>query len=239
ENNSDCSFVMVHRDIVDSEDNVHSEAPFYNKTCIIPGFAQASVYMVAAINPSISQIMYKRETIKDFAIGGGALNVRWFGARLQDFELCCKYSIIYIHEPLLINRVHAGSDGSSIDKSLIQCVGQYLLVHQFRDLANAYGNEMAALRLEEAKTKVAFLCLRYSVRFLLAGNESVAKQYYYLSRALSESVAEDEVYKQISRYYDCDNATKRELLVSFSEIPNLHVRGNSYDPPVGSVEIDV
>ena len=62
EKNIDVGFAMVHRKIINENGKIIKEKPFYNKSCIIPGAEAAAVYMMAAINPSVSQIMYRRSS---------------------------------------------------------------------------------------------------------------------------------------------------------------------------------
>ncbi len=233
--NRDCVFAMVHRDIITSDGKVVREMPFYNETCRIDGALQAAVFMMAGVNPSISQIIYRREMIGyGSLVGGHVLNVRWFGERIKDFEMCCRHPIIYIKEPLLKNRVHHSSDGSSIDRNLIQAVGQYLLVHQFRDIAAIYGAEKAVNRLPDAIWKIATLSLRYSVSFLAHGNHELSKRYLHLSMAFKNREYEDELYDLLYEYHINGNEKHYTKLVKISESTN---RSISYSPPEGFTKI--
>lgn len=233
--NRDCVFAMVHRDIITSEGKVVREMPFYDQTCRIDGPLQAAVFMMAGVNPSISQIIYRREMIGyGSLVGGHVLNVRWFGERIKDFEMCCRHPIIYIKEPLLKNRVHQSSDGSSIDRNLIQAVGQYLLVHQFRDIAAVYEAEKAVNRLPDAIWKIAMLCLRYSVNFLAHGNHELSKRYLHLSMALKNREYEDKLFEYLYDYHINGNKKYYNKLVKISETTN---RSISYSPPEGFAKI--
>lgn len=235
ESNNDCVFAMVHRDVVTSEGKIIHEKPFYNRSCKINGHSQAAVFMMAGVNPSISQIIYRRSMIGyGSMVGGHVLNARWFGERIKDFELCCKHDIIYICEPLLKNRVHAGSDGSAIDNNLIQAAGQFLLVHQFRDIANVYGNKMASDRLHDAIAKISSLCLRYSVSFFAANKFDISKKYLDLSMALQHQPQHDEVFTCLYDYHHKNLKSRSEEILNFAK---NNSRAISYDPPVGSIDI--
>ncbi len=235
ERNPDAAFAMVHRDILDEDGRITSEPPFYDQTCLIPGEEQAAVYMMAAVNPSVSQILYKREKIFGKS-PSGILNDRWFGARFLDFAICCEYPIIYIHEPLLLNRVHPDSEGAGIDANLIQCVGQYILAHQFAEMASNSGLTKAAGRLEISVEKVGKLCLRYCARFLLIGDEATALRYFHLAQAIVPKVIEDDAFQRIQNYWQqSDGASRTETLGALRNQFNLAVRSDSYPAPPGSI----
>ena len=107
--NVSAGFVMVHRTILDEQGNHVLEAPFYNQTCKIPGAAQAAVYMIAAVNPSVTQIMYRKLFTTGKTVVGG-LAGRWYGTRIMDFNMCCDYPMIYIKDPLMLHRLHFHND---------------------------------------------------------------------------------------------------------------------------------
>ena len=62
--------VIVHRSIIDKHGEVFEEAPFYNRSCLIPGLEQAAVYMVAGVNPCVSQVCYCKGKIYGKVITG-------------------------------------------------------------------------------------------------------------------------------------------------------------------------
>lgn len=237
EANPDTAFALAHRTIVDEHGHATEEPPFYNRSCVIPGPEQAAVYMMAAVNPTISQVMYSSErTLRDSPVEGPI--ARWFAQRLVDFELCCDYSMAYIREPLVIHRVHAASDSSRISSSLMEAFGQFVLPHQFIEMAAPKENlHKAIARLPHALEKLGRLCLRYSVRALAAGHEELGRRYYHLSAAVSAKVSEDAVFCQLTAYWDSDASRKAEILAALLATDNLAARSVSYDPPPGSVSI--
>jgi len=238
DSNKDCAFAIVHRDIVDSNGEVHSEAPFYNKTCRIEGPEQAAVYMMAAVNPSISQIVYRRSLIGyGHLTSGNTLGARWFAQRLIDFEICCQHPIIYIKEPLLKNRVHERSDGNAIDRSLIQPFGQYILIHQFLSIAEVHNVTAAIDRLPKAVEKVGALCLRYSAQFLMSGEVELSRKYFYLSLVLHEHSPENNLFGLLHDYHVMEDEEVLEKigLLHYNDLS----RRASYAPPEGHIEIEI
>lgn len=242
ERHPDAAFAMVHRDIIDEMNHISYEPPFYNQTCLIPGNEQTAVYMMTSVNPSISQVFYLR---KKFSEGyknhkKTSLNSRWFDARIHDFNLCCDYSMIYINEPLLLNRVHPMSEGSLLADKILQCICEYSLVHQFADKAASVGFLKTAGRLGEAVEKISQLCLRYCARFLLQNEEATARQYLHLAEAIFPDLVEDEICQKLSCYLESPGAetTREDIVEIINSRANLLARAISYPPPPGSVALD-
>ena len=240
EKHHECAFVMVHRAIIDENGNLTNESPFYNKSCIINGAEQAAVYMMGAINPSISQVMYvsNREAANrvDFS---KVLAGRWYGARIMDFSLSCNYPIAYIKEPLLQHRLHGANDSQEAAGNLIEIIGPFLLNYQFAEIASSYNLSKVVKRLPKATDKLSQLCLRYCVRFLIEGNETIGEQYYHLAAALSLNIKFDKTFDKITDYWASDEREKKNIIKDLEKEVNLVTRKISYDPPPGSIEIQL
>jgi len=232
---SDAAYAMVHRDIIDEDNKLSSEPPFYNQTCVVPGEEQTAVYMMATVNPSISQVLYLREKFTEKS-KIDSLNSRWFGARILDFNLCCENSMVYINEPLLLNRVHSLSEGTFISDNLLQCIGHYSLAHQFADVATTIGFSKTAGRLDDAVEKSGKLCLRYCVRFLMQNNEAIALRYFRLAEALFPGVTSDTMFNKLTDYWNSsDEKLKLEIVTDINNQLNFSARTVSYAPPPGSI----
>ncbi|HEC73670.1 MAG TPA: glycosyltransferase [Methylophaga aminisulfidivorans] len=237
ERHPDAGFAMVHRDIMDENGVISNEAAFYSENCLIPGNEQSAVYMVSSVNPSVSQVFYKVEYLGGKRMSGN-LNDRWFGDRIMDFHITCERPIVYIKEPLLLNRVHSQSDGSALDGNLLQCVGEYVLVHQLSDIAaNYHGMEKAQKRLPEALEKLSNLSIRYCLRRLLKGDENGAKRYFYFALAADLNIDKHAVFPLLTEYWSSDSERKVELLSKIKlDSSDVLTRKVSYPPPEGSIQ---
>jgi glycosyltransferase involved in cell wall biosynthesis len=237
ESNPNAGFVMVHRAIIDENDKRTEEPPFYNKSCVIPGAEQAAVYMMAAVNPSVSQIMYNTA----FASGkrpAGGIATRWYGARILDFSICSEYNIVYLKEPLLLHRLHSQNDSFRAADNLMEVIGPYVLQHQFADMASCHDHmKKASERLPQSLEKLARLCIRYCVRALSENEERCALRYFHLGAAIMPELENDETFKRLQEYWNGDSSVKSEIINSLKSTDNLVTRSISYDPPSGSVEI--
>lgn len=226
-------YVMVHHAEIDAEGHRRDIPPFYDRSCVIDGEEQAAVYMMAAVNPSISQVMYDRLKLESVAHMTGALASRWYGARIQDFNLCLQYPMAYINKPLLLYRKHGENDSFSADDSLLEVIGPYILLRQFNEAGELRQSSKITARYDAAVAKLAALSLRYCVRHLQAENEATARRYFHLAAALSPGIIENDIYISLSEYWMGDVLVKQEILSNLRETANLVERQVSYAPPEG------
>ena len=236
EANPNAGFALVHRTIIDEEGKKEEEPPFYNQSCVIPGPEQAAVYMMAAVNPSISQVMYRRKVTYGRR-GASSLASRWYGTRLQDFRISCEFPIVYIKEPLLLHRVHSRSDSLFASSNLLEIVGPYLLVYQFADIASTFVHSKVTERLPQAVDKLATLSLRYSARALCLGDETNGFKYFHMAAALNVAIVNDEIFFKLQEYWEADAGGKQRIVELLKSSANVIARNVSYDPPVGSVPL--
>lgn len=229
-------FAMVNRNIMDEHDNITPEAPFYNRSCLIPGAGQAGVYMMAGINPAVSQIMYRRTSTMGKS-ATGALVSRYYGTRIQDFNITMENDVVYIQEALLNHRIHGASDTSAADSSLLPVLGLYVLNHQLAETAAIHDMNKVAGRLPESLQKLARLSLRYSIRSLLNGHSDVAKRYFHLSTAIDPGMEEDATWQEIQACWSGNESVRLNLIEKYSRMENFASRTLSYDPPEGSIDL--
>jgi len=238
EQHPEASFAMVHREVIDENGNSFPEPAFYDQSCLIPGTEQAAVYMMSSVNPSISQIIYNYAQLEGKRMAGN-LNDRWFGDRIVDFHICCESSIIYLREPLLRNRVHAASDGARLSGNLLQCMSEFVLLHQLSDIAENFpGMKKARGRLSPAIEKLAKLCLRYCLRALSDAEHELGMRYFHLARAISLDIENDPAFKTLASYWEAPSENRQALLQQMSSVDNLVRRTISYPPPPGSIPLD-
>ncbi len=236
ESNPNVGLVIVNRAIIDEYGRRSEEPPFYNQSCIIPGEEQAAVYMMAGVNPSVSQVMYRNE-IADRRAATSALGARYYGTRILDFNISIDFDIAYIQDALLLHRVHSQSDTSHADENLMPIIGLYVLNHQFADVASLRNLRKVTGRLPQSIEKLARLAVRYSVRSLLAKNERIAQRYFFLAMAMSPQLTEERSWQQLQEYWAADDSRKAVILEHLHAMDNLAARSVSYDPPAGSVPI--
>ncbi|MBL4703708.1 MAG: glycosyltransferase family 2 protein [Flavobacteriales bacterium] len=236
--NDNVGLTIVNRAIIDEDGNRTEEAPFYNKSCIIPGNEQAAVYMMAGINPSVSQIMYRDLSVSGIRITGG-LAARYYGTRIRDFTFSLVSDIAFIKEPLLLNREHGQTDSTRAEKSLLPVIGMYVLNHQFADLASHKSLTNVTDRLPNSIEKLSTQATRYCLRFLNLKDETTAQKYFYLAVAMDPSIKEDETWLKVKEYWDATEERKIEIMNELKSQETIDTRTISYAPPEGSIQFDV
>lgn len=231
----EAAFAMVHRDIMDNDGKCSAEVPFYDQSCLIPGAEKAAVYMMSSVNPSVSQILYNIGKTEGKRMAGN-LNDRWFGDRITDFHICCDFPIVYIKEPLLLNRVHRHQESAQMNGNLLQCMGEYVLLHQLADIAENYHHmQKARDRLQPGLEKLSRLCLRYCLRCLTAGDEMAAKRYFHLATAIFPGICDDGTYTELTHYWLSSPSEQQKLLGQLMRRANFEKRTVSYSAPPGSI----
>lgn len=230
--NNNIAFVLYHRQIVSENGDVESEPPFYEFSCVIPEIQQAAVYMMAAVNPSISQVCYdNKKTARPFA--PDALS-RWWGARILDFKLSFTYPVAYIHTPLLGHRVHKKSDSNTTKENLLEVIGPHLLNFYFIEISNH--NPIIVAKSADAVKKLASLSLRYSTIFLMENDESISRQYFLLAQVFDKDVTKMAEYGLLLEYFE-NRKSKENVITELRMFDNLTSRKISYQPPPGSKKI--
>jgi len=236
ESHPNAGLAIVNRAIIDEQGQRIEEPPFYNQSCLIPGEEQAAVYMMAGVNPSVSQIMY-RKAIEAGRSATGSLVSRYYGTRILDFNISIDFDIAYLKDPLLLHRLHSQSDTNQADTSLLPVMGLYVLNHQFADIASVRNLDKVTGRLPQSIDKLAHLAVRYSVRSLLAKDDRTARKYFHLAMAITPELPEDPIWKQLQEYWTADSLRKSKILLLLQNSDNLATRSISYDPPAGSIPL--
>lgn len=233
----EAGYAMVHRTIIDEHDHRTEEPPFYNQSCVVPGPEQAAVYMMAAVNPCISQVMYHTTKVYGKSAVGG-IAARWYGTRLHDFNMCCDYSMVYLKEPLLLNRIHSQNDSCRASDNLLEIIGPYVLQHQYADIAS-HDPRMSKVveRLKPSIDKLGSLCLRYCVRLLSTGQEGTALRYFHLAAAINPEICANPVFGILKEFWTTNTDDKSRIVASLATENNLATRTVSYDPPPGSIAV--
>jgi hypothetical protein len=157
----------------------------------------------------------------------------------MDFHMCSDSSMIYIKEPLLRHRLHMANDSFQAADNLMEVIGPYVLQHQFAEMAMIYGMSKAEGRLSASVEKVGRQAMRYSIRALNKLDERGALRYYHLAIALSPNILEDQLFQKLSVYWEADATERQKILNSLDSAHNLVTRTVSYDPPPGSISLEV
>ena len=106
--------------------------------------------MMAAVNPSVSQIMYRAETPGSLA---NIFNGKFYSARIQDFLICLQYPVAYLSVPLLGHRIHGENQSLIANDNLMEVIGPYVLAHQFAELGRQHNYTAIEEKYDDAVAK--------------------------------------------------------------------------------------
>jgi len=207
---ADAAYVMTHRYILDKDGNRTEEMPFYDGRYKLMPPSQNGVYMMAAINPSITQICYRTDQAKRRS-AKGEFGSQFYGTRILDFRLCLDYPVIYINDPLVGHRIHGENQSLVADKNLMEILGPYVLNLQFKEMGRAHGYEIIENKFYKSIPRLAKLALRYSLRAAKRGDINLASQYWHLSQA---------IFPEIGKSLECSTLgviLKRGILTDLTE----------------------
>lgn len=231
--NSNVGMVMVHRDEMDEQGILSKTEPFYNKSCIIPGESQASVFMMAGIAVP-SQIMMKRYIVECIARKPIILQVA--GDWIDNFISACNGDVAYLKEALCEYRNHALNDTTASEKNLVGIFEHYQLINAFMWIGESYGYKKHLKRYDEAIEKLGDMCLRYAHKMLRNREKKIAKRYLYLAPVFKESILDSELYASFVR---CCSLEGEAFDTAFAALEKTFVakRIISYDPPSDCIEL--
>lgn len=233
ENNPSVSMIMVHRDEIDENGKIYEVPPFYNKSFVVGGEAQAAVFMMAGIAVP-TQVLFKKES------RAATLKYRYYqlqvaGDWYSNFLMACVGDIAYIKDALCEYRVHYGNETNESEKNMLGIFEHFVLINAFNATAKSIGYQKPQERYIGAVEKLGDMCLRYALKMLQNGERKCAKKYLHLSLAFKEEIQDEKRYKELWEIANAENEFA-EKLKDFVE-RNILTRTISYDPPEGYVEL--
>lgn len=223
-------YLIYNRKVRLEDGTLIDEAPFYNQSVEIQGVEQAAVYMMASVNPSISQVCYRNDTFCNVSDEGSLPLFRWWATRIIDFRIALNYNVGYVHQSFVVTNRHKENDSNLIRDNLLDIIGPYILNEYFLDLAKKH-TPIQERRIM-AQKKLAKLSLRYANWALFYNEVLLSERYLYLSAAIDPSIKKSQEFVDIERHLKMNIREKKQDI----SVTSL-TRTISYDPPPGSKPI--
>lgn len=226
----DIGLVVTERDEIDEAGTLLQPPPFfYNQSCVVPSESQLPVMMMTGIGVPC-QAMFRRTV---FEMAGG-FDER-FGHAFDwhaNFACVMRAHFAYLHERLAQYRVFDGNSTAVMTRNMGMSLEHYLLLLEFKDLAERHGFPATARRYPEALEKLAAMCVRYSVRMIKEGVPEMARRYLHLARAYSSAVHSSRALAAVAEHLEgrLDQSTMLGLLEHAGFNAKRKV---SYEPPEG------
>ena len=232
--NPHAGFVMVHRNEMDDSGIKKEIAPFYNQSCYIPGEEQAAVFMMAGIAVS-SQILFRKIVYQNM-LKWKQLRFQVAGDWYDNFLMACVGDVVYIKKALVNYRIHGGNETSDSEANLMGIFEHYNLINAFCSLADSFGMTRPQKRYKEAVKKLGYMCLRYARKMIMNQQYNVAEKYLKLATILYDEMESDVRYIELKQSLQSPNPAEAVQSIATD---GTYVREISYDPPEGSIRIEV
>lgn len=231
----DAGMAIVHKSTLNDSGQIIEEVPFYNQSCKIPAPKQAAVHMMATINATITQVIYRTQCSAETTMRAADIGTRYHGSRILDFDITCQHAALYIDQALVLHRVHGSNDGMDATENMMDVLGSYVMNFDFAEKADAFGLTEVSARLNPSIEKNAHLALRYALIALRQKNLLLAKRYWHLAYALHPVVENEALYQHMQSYFSQpeDSVRLQQLLEAFPQQKRQH----SYAPPEGSLPL--
>lgn len=245
EKHSECAFLISHQSSIAENGDESTLKPFFNKSCILFPPGLSLLFMVASVNPTLSQVVYRvPRTPYDqrVPLSEEGPYREFFRARVNDFLLSLHNPVIYLNEPLVKHRVHNQMHTITAEKYMMNIMGAYGLAFEFLDYVRIRAPEYLEEFEEQlpiAIKKHAFTALRYCTRFLSDNQPDLAEKYLFLARSIDPSIKRDKVAKRLEEILnETDKCQKMRKLENLKQTPGLISRSISYEPPAPFKAID-
>lgn len=233
----DAAYVMTHRYILDKDSNRTEEVPFYDGCYKLLPPSQNGVYMMAAINPSITQICYRTDQARKRS-AMGEFGSQFYGTRIMDFRLCMDFPVIYVDVPLVGHRIHGENQSLVADKNLMEILGPYILNLQFKELGRIYGHKIIDDKFYKSIPKLAKLALRYSLRAAKRGDIDLGQRYWHLSQALYPEICSTAECSILGSYFNSVISRNTFEFDDFDSSMDFQ-RSVAYSPDEPYVKLDI
>ena len=203
EKHKECAFLITHQSSVAENGTSSTLKPFFNQSCILFPPGLSLLYMVASVNPTLSQVVYRvPRTPYDqrVPLSEEGPYREFFRARVNDFLLSLHNPVIYLNEPLVKHRVHNQMHTVTAEKYMMNIMGAYGLAFEFLDYVRIRAPEYLEKfeeQLPMAIKKHAFTALRYCTRFIIDKEPELAEKYLLLARSIDPSISRGEVAKKL------------------------------------------
>ena len=238
EKHKECAFLITHQSSVAENGTSSTLKPFFNQSCILFPPGLSLLYMVASVNPTLSQVVYRvPRTPYDqrVPLSEEGPYREFFRARVNDFLLSLHNPVIYLNEPLVKHRIHNQMHTITAEKYMMNIMGAYGLAFEFLDYVRIRAPEYLEKfeeQLPMAIKKHAFTALRYCTRFIIDKEPELAEKYLLLARSIDPSISRGEVAKKLEEILsETDSKKKISKLEILKQTPDLITRTISYDPP--------
>ncbi len=204
ENNYEVAFAKIRTVTLLENDREIINDPLYEKTCVVQGTEHIKNHIIINPRPFSSISVYNTDFAK--------LSNTSF-EYVNEAQLCLKYNMVYIREPLFFSRKSKNIFLPNENANLTHIFELYnTKIFFIERLYNILEMEEILEKLSEATITLSRFCLAHSVTALSDGNENDAKKFFHLSTVIDLDITIEDTYLKLEKFWESDNEKRREIL---------------------------
>ncbi|MCR5667271.1 MAG: glycosyltransferase [Eubacterium sp.] len=237
EEHENVAVVCTERQEIDAQGNeIKMPPPFYNCSCIIPKERQQAVMIMASYFVP-SQTFIRMSTLEQ--TGLYEIDVTYFMDWWLLYKCCRVGDLAVINKPLMRYRIWSSSDSSYMTLHMIMPMAGFLnrmcILKQGIEDQNTFLTERKDLFLN----KHADLTVKWGITVIRGGHLDVGRKYLYLAQAFDEEIVNSPLYQAVDEFLNQEHPVGEKIDDFLKERDLVGVRNRSYDPPEGSIVLNI
>jgi hypothetical protein len=229
--NTNVGLAVGERRETDADDQVQELAPFYDGDYIIPGRAQAEVFMFMSFLPC--QVLIRKSLLHDINLLDPRYEVNLDG--LLWFKCALEMDVAYIQAPVSSYRRHAQSTSGKLNQAPEHIAKIYATLKEMHRVGRE--NNLSAARYQESEQRLGEIALKYAPDALLGGHVETAGVYLKFARLFDEEIVTRSDYQLIHSSLNSGIQDDETALDALCDKLATHARQHSYSPPPGATPL--
>jgi len=229
--NPNVGLAVGERRETDADDHVQKIAPFYDGDYIIPGRAQAQVFMFMSFLPC--QVLVRKSLLWDINLLDPRYEVTLDG--LLWFKCALKMDVAYIQAPVSSYRRHAQSTTGQLNQAPEHIAKIYATLKEMHRIGR--NNNLSMDRYQESEQRLGEIALKFAPDALLGVHRETAGVYLKFARLFNEEIIARPDYQLIDSSLNSAIQEDERALETLSRKLAPHARQHSYAPPPGATPL--
>jgi glycosyltransferase involved in cell wall biosynthesis len=227
-NNPNVGIAVGERKETDTDDNVQSIAPFYDADYMVPGPAQAEVFMFASFLPC--QVLARRQLLLDIGMTNHRYEVNLDG--LLWFECALMMDVAYTQTAVCCYRRHDDSTTGNLNQTPDHIAKVYSTLKEMHRIGEQ--KNLSTARFAESETRLAEVALKYAPDSLLADNIATTRKYLDFALFFDSTIASNSRFKMIDSILKSNISDSEKIKDMLGGQFGHTTRNTSYSPPAGA-----
>ena len=215
----------------DADDHVQEIAPFYDGDFIIPGRAQADVFMFMSFLPC--QVLVRKSLLQEINLLDPRYEVNLDG--LLWFKCALEMDVAYIQTPVSSYRRHVQSTTGQLNQAPEHIAKIYATLKEMHRIGRT--KNLSTARYQESEQRLGEIALKYAPEALIGGHVETAGVYLKFARLFDEDIVTRADYQLIDSLLNPGIQGDKGALQTLGDKLAPHARQHSYSPPPGATPL--